>query len=664
MRIRPELGTLSVLFDHPVDRRQGLVQLALAQGDIGQPALGIHHHLDVRGLERQDLTVCLDRFFQAAEVHVNLALLVFDACREVSIRDLGERLLAGFESLFDTASPSQYVDLDQVRLGPELGGVLVFTDQGVECFQRILYPALAHGDAGQAALGIHHHPCVGRLEGQHLFKGLFCLFQTAPVPVNLAFVMKDTRLVARLIRNLRDRYLTELERFIITVGRSKHIDLCHVCIRPEPRCVLVFFDHPVDRRQSLFRPALAHGNVGQAALDFREHLCIGGLELQHLVIRFFCFLKAAEAMVNLPLIMNDARQGVLFRNPGYRQSTDLESLFGTAGHSKHIDLRQIGPCAEPGGVLVLLDQGVHCGHGLFRLALAHEDVGQAALGIHHHPCVGRLERQHLAISLACFFQSTEVPVNLALDIQDARHVLGLIRDLGDRLFTGLEGLFGAAGRSEHIDLSTVCLGPELGGVLVLFDQGVECRHRLFRPALAHGDVGQAALHIHHHPRVGRLELQNLVISFFCIFQSTEVPVDLALGVHDARLDVGLIRDACVRQVTSLDGLFVATGHSKHLDLSLVSLCPEPRAVLVLFDEGVERRQRVLRLALTHGDVGQIALDLREYLVVGRVELQHPGISISGFLQLTEVPINLALIMNDPCLEKEIRDLRGSQLAGR
>ena len=97
------------------------------------------------------------------------------------------------------AGPPQCIDFRQGRLGPELGGVPVLFDQGIECRDRLLLFTLTHGDIGQAPLGVHHHPHVGGLELQYLVKGFSCFFQSAEIPVNLALVMKELHFLVGLI---------------------------------------------------------------------------------------------------------------------------------------------------------------------------------------------------------------------------------------------------------------------------------------------------------------------------------------------------------------------------------------------------------------------------------------------------------------------------------
>ena len=244
------------------------------------------------------------------------------------------------------------------------------------------------------------------------------------------------------------------------------------------------------------------------------------------------------------------------------------------------------------------------------------------------------------------FQAAQVLINLALVIQDARLVIRQARGQRDRRNTGREDLLGAADSPKQLDLSLVCLCPVPGCVLVLIDQGVECLDRVFRLALLHGNLGQAALDVHHHPRIGRLEGQYFVISFICFLQSIQALVNLPLAVNDARHEVMLIGDLRDRLLTGLESLLAAAGRSQHIDLSLVRLCPVMGNVLVLFDHPVDRRQGLVHIALAQGDIGQTSFYFRQHLGVGRLELQNPGKGFFCFFQAAEAVVNLTLVIND------------------
>ena len=112
-------------------------------------------------------------------------------------------------------------------------------------------------------------------------------------------------------------------------------------------------------------------------------------------------------------------------------------------------------------------------------------------------------------------------------IKDAPHAVRLIRHLRDRQRTGLEGLFGFADRSKHIDFCQVRLCSELGILLVLFDHPVDCRHGFFRLALAYRDIGQAALDIHEHPCVGGPEVDHLLESNVGLVQLAHIRINVA-----------------------------------------------------------------------------------------------------------------------------------------
>ena len=199
---------------------------------------------------------------------------------------------------------------------------------------------------------------------------------------------------------MRNRQSASLEGILVSSGPSQCINFCQECLRPESGIFRVLFNHAVEYRHRFFYLALGHGNLGQAALDFHEHLGVGRREIQNPGKGFPGILNSTEIPVYLALVIRDARFDVgLVRKVRARLVTGLEGLFGLAGHSKGINFCQgrLGP--EVGIFLVLFDQGVECRNSLIGLALAHGDVGQAALGIHHRPCVERLDRQHLLIGL-------------------------------------------------------------------------------------------------------------------------------------------------------------------------------------------------------------------------------------------------------------------------